>query len=139
MPLLHLNGINKPTPKQLYEYSRIATAEKLALVVTLFMTLTLAVLSSMNPNKSSTQQQISDIVDYYAELESQSIPGKAVFHSPSLDGYPKYLDRENDPYCRLKRPNPPTPEMVQRAQPYRADTLQELEAVIKYPAKSIDV
>lgn len=39
----------------------------------------------------------------------------------------------------LKRPNPPSPEMVQRAQPYRADTLQELEAVIKYPAKSIDV
>jgi hypothetical protein len=28
--------------------------------------------------------------------------------------------------------------MVQRAQPYRADTLQELEAVIKYPAKTID-
>ncbi len=57
----------------------------------------------MNPNKSSTQQRISN----YESL--------------------------------LKRPNPPSPEMVQRAQPYRADTLQELEAVIKYPAKSIDV
>ena len=103
MPLLPLNGINKPTPKQLYEYSRIATAEKLALVVTLFMTLTLAVLSSMNLNKNSTQQQTSN----YESL--------------------------------LKRPNPPSPEMVQRAQPYRADTLQELEAVIRKPAKAIDV
>lgn len=28
-------------------------------------------------------------------------------------------------------PAPPTPEMVARAQPYRADTLQELEASIK--------
>jgi hypothetical protein len=39
----------------------------------------------------------------------------------------------------LKRPNPPSPEMVQRAQPYRADTLQELEAVIRKPTKAIDV
>ena len=62
-----------------------------------------------------TRPQISDIVDYYTALESQSIPNKAVFHSPSSDGYPKYLDRENDPYCRLVAPNPPTPEMVKRA------------------------
>lgn len=34
---------------------------------------------------------------------------------------------------RLSRPNPPTQEMVKRAQPFRADTLQELEAVIKHP------
>lgn len=31
----------------------------------------------------------------------------------------------------LKRPNPPTPEMVARAQPFRADTLQEFEASIR--------
>jgi hypothetical protein len=52
----------------------------------------------LNQNQSSTQQQISDIVDYYAALEVQSIPGKAMFHSS------------------LKRPNPPTPEAIQRAQ-----------------------
>ena len=82
--------------------------------------------------QNSTQQQISkkvkvvkpfeidcpfnDIVDYYTTLEAQSIPGKAVFHGPSSDGYPKYLDRENDPYCRLVAPNPPTEEMIKRAQ-----------------------
>jgi len=70
----------------------------------------------LNQKPSSTQAQISDVVEYYATLESQSVPGKAVFHSPSSDGYPKYLDRENDPYCRLNRPNPPTPEAVAKAQ-----------------------
>jgi hypothetical protein len=34
---------------------------------------------------------------------------------------------------RLIKPNAPSPEMVKRAQPFRADTLQELEAVIKHP------
>ena len=70
----------------------------------------------LKQNQSSTPQQISNIVDYYMALEMQSIPGQAVFHSPSSDGYPKYLDRENDPYCRLKRPNPPSPEAVAKAQ-----------------------
>ena len=28
----------------------------------------------------------------------------------SEDGYPKYLDAENDPYTYLVVPNPPTPE-----------------------------
>ena len=70
----------------------------------------------LKQNPSSMQQQTSDIVDYYTALEAQSIPGQAVFHSPSSDGYPKYLDRENDPYCRLKCPNPPTPEAIAKAQ-----------------------
>jgi hypothetical protein len=39
----------------------------------------------------------------------------------------------------LKRPNPPTTEMVEKAQPFRADTLQKLEAVIKFSATPIDV
>ena len=52
----------------------------------------------LNQNQSSTQPQISEIVDYYSALEAQSIPGKAVFHSS------------------LKRPNPPTPEAVAKAQ-----------------------
>jgi hypothetical protein len=34
----------------------------------------------------------------------------------SEDGYPTYLDAENDPYTYLKVPNPPTPEAVARAQ-----------------------
>jgi hypothetical protein len=32
------------------------------------------------------------------------------------DGYPLYIDPENDPYTYLKSPNPPTPEAIQRAQ-----------------------
>lgn len=52
----------------------------------------------LNQNQSSTQPQISEIVDYYAALEVQSISGKAVFHNS------------------LKRPNPPTPEAVAKAQ-----------------------
>ena len=87
---------------------------------------------NMKLNQSSTQQRISEVLDYYSKLEMQS-QGKAVFHSPSTDGYPKYLDVENDPYQRLKAPNPPSPEAVKRAQPFRGDTLKELEAVIKNP------
>ncbi len=34
---------------------------------------------------------------------------------------------------QLNRPKPPSPEMVQRAQPFRADTLQVMEAVIRTP------
>ena len=34
----------------------------------------------------------------------------------SEDGYPKYLDPENDPYAYLVAPNPPTPEAVAKAQ-----------------------
>ena len=34
----------------------------------------------------------------------------------SEDGYPTYLDAENDPYTYLVAPNPPTPEAVKRAQ-----------------------
>ena len=34
----------------------------------------------------------------------------------SEDGYPKYLDAENDPYICLVAPKPPTPEAIERAQ-----------------------
>ena len=46
----------------------------------------------LNSKKNSIQRQISE------------------------DGYPKYLDAENDPYTYLVAPNPPTPEAVVRAQ-----------------------
>ncbi len=39
-----------------------------------------------------------------------------VYQTIASDGYPKYLDPENDPYTYLKAPNPPTPEAVARAQ-----------------------
>lgn len=38
---------------------------------------------------------------------------------------------------RLNRPNPPSSEMVKRAQPFRADTLQVMEAIIKNPSTSV--
>lgn len=34
---------------------------------------------------------------------------------------------------RLVKPNPPSEEMVKRAQPFRGDVIQPLEAVINYP------
>jgi hypothetical protein len=36
----------------------------------------------------------------------------------------------------LKRPNPPTPEMVARAQPFRADVVQ-MDAAIKNPTYQV--
>jgi hypothetical protein len=39
--------------------------------------------------------------------------------------------------AQLKRPKPPSPEMVQRAQPFRADVIQQMEAVIKDPTYRI--
>jgi hypothetical protein len=36
----------------------------------------------------------------------------------------------------LKRPNPPTPEMVARAQPFRADVVQ-MDAAIKHPTYQV--
>ena len=39
-----------------------------------------------------------------------------VYQTIASDGYPKYLDPENDPYTYLKAPNPPTPEAVAKAQ-----------------------
>ena len=59
------------------------------------------------------------------------------FKTIAPDGYPKYLDPENDPYTYLVAPNPPTPEMVARAQPFRADVVQQMEATIKDPTYRI--
>ena len=38
----------------------------------------------------------------------------------------------------LRRPNPPTPEMVARAQPFRADVVKAMEATIKDPSYRIN-
>ena len=40
--------------------------------------------------------------------------------------------------AQLKRPKPPSPEMVQRAQPFRADVVNAMEAVIKDPTYRIN-
>lgn len=69
----------------------------------------------MNQNKSSTQQRTSEEV--------------------KLGVVYLGADPAN---CIAIRPNPPTPEMVARAQPFRADTLQEMEAIIKHPSHVID-
>lgn len=47
------------------------------------------------------------------------------------------LNQKTTRISELKRPNPPTPEMIARAQPYRADTLQKLDAVIKDPSYTL--
>jgi hypothetical protein len=97
MPLLPWNEINKLTPTQLYESSKIGTPVKLGLVVSLLTTLTPVVLLNTHLKMNSNQTRTSN----YEQ--------------------------------RLQRPNPPSPEMVQRAQPFRADTLQVMEAVIRTP------
>ena len=38
---------------------------------------------------------------------------------------------------QLVKPNRPTPEMVARAQPFRADVVQQMEATIKDPSYRI--
>jgi hypothetical protein len=48
-----------------------------------------------------------------------------------------YLGADPDK-CFAMRPNPPTPEMVARAQPFRGDVVN-LEAIIKHPTHQIDV
>jgi len=55
----------------------------------------------------------------------------------AADGYPKYIDPENDPYTYLVAPNPPTAEAVARAQPFRGETVKKLEAIINDPSYQI--
>jgi hypothetical protein len=62
----------------------------------------------LNQNQNSMQQLTSEIVDYYAALEAQSIPGKAMSQRLiSEDGYPTYLDAENDPCINSDLPDIP--------------------------------
>lgn len=39
---------------------------------------------------------------------------------------------------RLHRPKPPTAQMIERAQPFRADVVQAMEATIKDPSYRIN-
>ena len=60
------------------------------------------------------------------------------FKAIAPDGYPKYIDPENDPYTYLMAPNPPTAEAVAKAQPFRADVVKAMEATIKDPSYRIN-
>jgi hypothetical protein len=62
--------------------------------------------------KSSTQQPTSK------RRVLQFSTGKVsnVYQTIASDGYPKYIDPENDPYTYLRAPNPPTPEAIKKAQ-----------------------
>lgn len=66
----------------------------------------------LNPMTTSTQQPTSK------RRVLQFSTGKVsnVYQTIASDGYPKYLDPENDPYTYLVAPNPPTPEAIKRAQ-----------------------
>ena len=73
-----------------------------------------------NPMTTSTQAQTSEIVDFYAALEEQSIPGKATFHSPDIPREDRmtaimYVQADGTALYAVS-PKPPTPEAVARAQ-----------------------
>jgi len=94
----------------------------------------------LNQNKSSTQQQTFDpwnlrgrlpmtpvwkdpnkakerrneMAEYSRVLQFST--GEVSYRRMAADGYPLYISFENDPYTYLKRPNPPTPEAVAKAQ-----------------------
>lgn len=51
-----------------------------------------------------------------SKTQHQSSTQPRTFRTIAPDGYPKYIDYENDPYYDLKAPNPPTAEAVARAQ-----------------------
>ena len=78
----------------------------------------------MNQNKSSIQQRTSE--------ETRALQ----FSTGEVKLGVVYLGADPS-NCIAIRPNPPTPEMVARAQPFRADTLQEMEAIIKHPSNVI--
>jgi hypothetical protein len=46
----------------------------------------------------------------------ETTTGEYYFRTYACDGYPLYIIPENDPAVYLKRPNPPTPEAIKRAQ-----------------------
>jgi hypothetical protein len=64
-----------------------------------------------NPMTTSTQRQT---FEYSRVLQFST--GEVSYRRMAPDGYPLYIDANNDPYAYLKRPNPPTPEAVARAQ-----------------------
>ena len=89
----------------------------------------------LKSKKSSNQQQTSeqpwvDCPDGFCSPHQQAMlsspsyeysrvlqfsTGEVRYRRMAPDGYPLYIDANNDPYTYLKRPNPPTPEAIERA------------------------
>ncbi len=65
-----------------------------------------------DPNKS--QQRRAEMTEYSRVLQFST--GEVSYRRMAADGYPLYIDANNDPYAYLKRPNPPTTEAIKRAQ-----------------------
>ena len=70
---------------------------------------------------TSTQAQIFESPHQQAMLSGYSrvlqlSTGEVSYRRLAPDGYPLYIDANDDPYAYLKRPNPPTPEAVEKAQ-----------------------
>ena len=86
----------------------------------------------LKSKKSSNQQQISeqpwvDCPDGFCSPHQQAMlsgyskvlqfsTGEVSYRRMAPDGYPLYIDANNDPYAYLKRPNPPTSEAIEKAQ-----------------------
>lgn len=78
-------------------------------------------MKAKQPMTSSIQQQTFESPHQQAMLGGYSrvlqfSTGEVSYRRLAPDGYPLYIDANNDPYSYLKRPNPPTPEAVARAQ-----------------------
>jgi len=74
-----------------------------------------------NSNQSSTQPQTFESPHQQAMLSGYSkvlqfSTGEVSYRRMAPDGYPLYIDVNNDPYAYLKRPNPPTAEAIEKAQ-----------------------
>jgi len=65
-----------------------------------------------NPRKAGRRIQEKRTIQEVLETTT----GVIYFRTYASDGYPYYTDANNDPAVYLKRPNPPTPEAVEKAQ-----------------------
>jgi len=79
----------------------------------------------MKLNQSSTHQPISE--------KARALQ----FSTGKVEHGVIYLGADPDK-CFAVRPNPPTPEMVARAQPFRGDVVKAMEATIKDPSYRIN-
>jgi hypothetical protein len=68
----------------------------------------------MKAQQQKTTSTQAQTFEYSRVLQFST--GEISYRRMAPDGYPLYIDPNNDPYSYLKRPNPPTPEAVARAQ-----------------------
>ena len=65
----------------------------------------------LKQNQTSTPQRTFEYSRVF-----QFSTGEVSYRRMAPDGYPLYIDPNDDPYAYLRRPNPPTPEAVAKAQ-----------------------